>query len=311
MKKMPRTATAVTLLFLVPAACRDARQPLGPDNQAPTARASGGGTVVDEDGDGRARVVLDASGSVDPDGTIVGYAWTDRGTPLATGVAAEVMLGVGEHIVALAVTDDDGATGRVATVVIVRPRPNALPTVTILSPIGGEIVVDGDPYVFSGTAEDPEDGTLTGTSLVWYVDGDRVGTGSTLEGTWDLADGETHHVGLVATDSDSGRNRAVVTVREENEADALSFATDVLPFFTYYAECTSCHGALVAEGGIRLDSYEAITTGGNANGPLIVPGDASQGILIPQLRAQHHDYYMEEPFVRILATWIEMGAPDS
>jgi len=75
-----------------------------------------------------ATVTLDASGSSDPDGIIVNYAWTLDGTPLATGVKPVVDLPFGTNVIALTVTDNEGGTGRASLSVIVLPALEVLLT---------------------------------------------------------------------------------------------------------------------------------------------------------------------------------------
>jgi hypothetical protein len=81
-------------------------------NQVPVAVAGIGGLIVDADGDGFETVTLDASGSFDPDGTIVSYRWSDGAVALYDGPLAAVAaeLAVGAHSLLLSVTDDQGAT---------------------------------------------------------------------------------------------------------------------------------------------------------------------------------------------------------
>jgi mono/diheme cytochrome c family protein len=55
-----------------------------------------------------------------------------------------------------------------------------------------------------------------------------------------------------------------------------SFAHDVAPIFDKW--CISCHGEKEAQGGLRLDSYEAVLKGGD-DGPVLVPGDAESQLL--------------------------------
>ena len=58
-----------------------------------------------------ADVTLDGGGSVDSDGSIVSYVWTDVGSEVGTGVNPVLSgLAVGEHTIELLVTDDDGGT---------------------------------------------------------------------------------------------------------------------------------------------------------------------------------------------------------
>lgn len=90
-------------------------------NVPPTAHAGDDQTVTDTDNSGSETVILDASGSFDPDGTIDRYVWTENGMEIATGVNPQVDLAVGTHIITLTVTDDDGATDNDEIRVIIEP----------------------------------------------------------------------------------------------------------------------------------------------------------------------------------------------
>ncbi|MBT9310744.1 PKD domain-containing protein [Leptothoe kymatousa] len=83
-----------------------------PANGGPTADAGPDQTVIDSDGDGVARIDLNATGSTDGDGTIVSYVWKEGGTTVAIADSAiiSVNLDVGVHTITLTVTDDNGAT---------------------------------------------------------------------------------------------------------------------------------------------------------------------------------------------------------
>ena len=98
----------------------------GVANVAPIADAGPDQTLTDEDGDGVARVTLDATGSSDPDGTIVGYQWREGTTVLGVNATEPVFLPAGVHTITLEVADDDGATSSDTTSVTVL-RPNAAP----------------------------------------------------------------------------------------------------------------------------------------------------------------------------------------
>lgn len=87
-------------------------QPPSSPNQVPTAAAGPDAVVADDDGDGRALVTYDGTTSIDPDGTVVGYSWSIKGSsapPLGTTARLTVSQPVGQHTVVLTVTDDDGA----------------------------------------------------------------------------------------------------------------------------------------------------------------------------------------------------------
>jgi thermitase len=112
----------------------------GLTNLAPVANAGADQTVTDTDGDGGALVALDGSASNDPDGTIVGYAWSEAGGPVVSfEMAPSFWLPVGTHTMNLEVTDDQGETGTDSVVVTV----DALGT----APTAGNVAVVTDSGV--------------------------------------------------------------------------------------------------------------------------------------------------------------------
>jgi hypothetical protein len=74
------------------------------------------------------------------------------------------------------------------------------PAATILTPEDGGIRSASAPVTFLGGATDPQDGTLSGSALVWCssLDGE-IGTGQSFSAT--LTEG-AHLVILTATDAD-------------------------------------------------------------------------------------------------------------
>lgn len=91
----------VTDILLI---CED-KEPIS--NQPPIANAGADQNVVEGD-----LVVLDGSGSADPDGSIASYEWKEGATVLSTAVSfSKADFSVGIHTLTLTVTDDDGATG--------------------------------------------------------------------------------------------------------------------------------------------------------------------------------------------------------
>lgn len=82
--------------------------------------------------------------------------------------------------------------------------------------------------------------------------------------------------------------------------------------------CYECHSAQsgVAEGGLRLDSRDAIRGGGEAFGPAVVPGDVANSSLMTAI-GQSDDLRMPPKGPRLSAEvvadfkrWIELGAAD-
>ncbi len=87
--------------------------------------------------------------------------------------------------------------------------PNTAPSASITSPANNSMFDEFVPVSFAGTASDAEDGSLTGTSLVWTssLDG-AIGTGTSFSKS-DLSIG-VHTITLTATDSDGASGTASV-----------------------------------------------------------------------------------------------------
>ncbi len=200
------------------------------------------------------------------------------------------------------------------------PGANVPPSVWIDFPCEGFILYEGRGIYFGGRATDEEDGDLPCSTFLWSFDGQALPSPGQWNqspdmcryGGWmDDIERGSHVLTLSAADSRGARASASITITAVEFRDA-SFTDDVLSFFGSY--CTSCHGAERAAAGIRLDSYEAIVTGGNAHGPLIVEGDPTGGILIPQILSDH--FYVDGYGLHvsewmgetILPVWILEGA---
>jgi len=108
----------------------------GGSNWAPVADTGTDQGLIDSDDNGSEDVILDGSGSCDPDGTITSYLWSEDGSQIATGINPTVSLAVGTHTIRLVVTDDKGATGTRDVEIAVNPIDT--PTITVLTPSGGE-----------------------------------------------------------------------------------------------------------------------------------------------------------------------------
>ncbi len=77
--------------------------------------------------------------------------------------------------------------------------------------------------------------------------------------------------------------------------------------------CVKCHGPEKQEGGLRLDSRQAMLEGGDS-GPAVVPGDPEDGFLVDAIR--YGDVYQMPPDgklpreqVEAIVRWIGWGAP--
>jgi len=150
------------------------------------------------------------------DGAITGAAlvWTSSldgtiGTDVAFSTTA---LSGGVHTITLTATDSQGATG--TDVITFTITGGGAPVVAITAPVNQgngapHTVFEATSVTFTGSGSDPEDGPLTGGSLVWTsnVDG-QIGTGESFS-TSVLSDG-MHTVTLTGTDSDTNETKATV-----------------------------------------------------------------------------------------------------
>jgi len=78
-------------------------------NVAPTANAGVDQNVEDTEGNGTEEVLLDGSGSFDPDGAIDSFEWSEGGIPIGSGETLVYTFATGEHTITLTVLDDEGA----------------------------------------------------------------------------------------------------------------------------------------------------------------------------------------------------------
>ncbi|MFP4089544.1 MAG: tandem-95 repeat protein, partial [Cyclobacteriaceae bacterium] len=111
-------------------------------NAPPTANAGPDQTITDADGDTFENVIINASSSSDPDGSIVSYLWSWNDNT-STQQRDTISLALGPHQIVLTVTDDDNAIDR-DTLLINIVEPDA-PSFTLSSP---DFTADED---FSGT----------------------------------------------------------------------------------------------------------------------------------------------------------------
>ncbi len=183
-------------------------------NQPPTVQIlepTGGLSVVEN-----TTVVFGGTGTDREDGDLSGAAltWTSSlDGLLGTGASIQTAgLSVGDHDIDLVGTDSRGLTATATVSVTVTPLVgNQPPQVTITSPVSGTSVTVGTSVDLTGSATDPEDGALSGSSLVWSssLDG-GLGSGASVTAT-SLSVG-SHIIRLSATDGAGASTDDSVTV---------------------------------------------------------------------------------------------------
>ncbi|MGE4003758.1 MAG: PSD1 and planctomycete cytochrome C domain-containing protein, partial [Planctomycetaceae bacterium] len=101
------------------------------------------------------------------------------------------------------------------------------------------------------------------------------------------------------------------SVAEAQSESAEFFESRIRPVLV--KSCAKCHGATKASQGLRVDTRDALLSGGDS-GPAIVPGDAAASLLIRAIRRDHDDLQMppDEPLsedvVADFEHWIAAGA---
>jgi PKD repeat protein/glucose/arabinose dehydrogenase len=136
----------------------------GSGNRAPVAVAAASPT----NGPAPLTASFDGSGSSDPDGDALTYAWDLDGDGAFDDSTAQkptfTYTQPGNYTVQLKVTDLSGAFDTDSVVISAGNTP---PTAKILSPTSAMTWTVGERFTFLGSASDPQDGTLGPASLSW------------------------------------------------------------------------------------------------------------------------------------------------
>ncbi|MEO8000102.1 MAG: hypothetical protein ABI852_21810, partial [Gemmatimonadaceae bacterium] len=185
---------------------------LSPPNQAPVvtiAAPTSGSSVV-----AGSPVTFDGAGVDAEDGALSGASlvWTSNiGGQFATGKSGSIStLAVGTHTLTLTAKDSQGATSS-SSVTLTITAANKPPVAAITSPSASVSVVQGTAVTFSGTGTDPEDGALSGTSMLWTSSiAGAIGNGASFS-TSTLAIG-AHVITLTAKDAQGLSATATVAV---------------------------------------------------------------------------------------------------
>ncbi|MEA2710870.1 MAG: hypothetical protein QOF78_3471 [Phycisphaerales bacterium] len=133
-------------------------------NRAPTAVATANKTS----GLKPLAVTFDGGGSNDPDGDTLSYSWNFGDGQTGTGkTITHTFANDGKFNVVLTVNDGRGGSDPSNPITIT--VGNRAPTPTINSPIANSLYSGGQTISFTGSATDPEDGTLGASKFDWSV----------------------------------------------------------------------------------------------------------------------------------------------
>ncbi len=217
-------------------------------------------------------VQFQGSASDPEDGALSGaqLVWTSNlDGQIGTGSSfSRSDLSEGTHTITLGATDSDGASRSASVSITVAAQPPATPEIN--SPADGADFGLGADVTFSGTATDPEDGVLTGASLVWTssLDGE-IGTGTTFVRD-DLTEGD-HTITLTATDSDDMTSSASVSITVANQPPSTPVITAPADGSTVVA------GTLVTFSGSATDAQDGALTGGSLSWTSDLDGQLGTG----------------------------------
>lgn len=154
------------------------------------------------------KVTVNASASVDPDGTIAAYRWDWGDGTLATGMTAERIFQTdGDKTITLEVEDNEGAIAteiKTVTLDIGGPPANLPPVakITIVS------INDLTVQVSGATSSDP-DGTIT--DYAWFYGDGNVDSGATPVPHEYLLPGQ-YTISLIVTDDDGTPATSTATI---------------------------------------------------------------------------------------------------
>ncbi len=186
---------------------------------APLAGVIADGTVVEWEAEDLDNDPLTAMVQLSGDG---GSTWQ----VLGVGIVGESLVlsldgFAGSDDVRLRVVVSDGFDSASDESAVSLSMADAAPLVQVLSPPAGTLIGGLQGGIFEAAAEDAEDGTLGGDSLVWTSDRQGVfATGATAEQMVVLVPG-THVVTVTATDDDGNTSEdSVEVVVERADADA-------------------------------------------------------------------------------------------
>jgi PKD repeat protein len=245
-------------------------------------------------------VTFDGTGSSDPDGDPITYAWDLDGDgafdDATSATTSHTYQNAGTHTPRLQVTDTSGATG-IASVTI--SAGNTPPNPVIDGPSGTTTWRVGDTITFSGHATDDQDGTLPPSALSWslimhhcpstcHEHPLQTFTG-TATGSFVAPDHEyPSHLELRLTATDTGGLDDTVSTTLNPQTVQLGFATE-----------PSGLALTVGSSGQATPFSRTVITGStvsiSANSPQALAGQIYQFVAWSDSGAQTHTIVADQP----------------
>ncbi|HEX8903696.1 MAG TPA: PKD domain-containing protein, partial [Longimicrobiaceae bacterium] len=191
-------------------------------------------------------VTLDASGSSDPDGDVLTYAWDFGDGTTGTGVKPQhTYADNGNYIVTVTVTDPAGAEATATTSVTVM---NVAPTVAAFA---GGTILPHETFTSSGSFTDP--GADSWTATVDYGDGSGEQplalSGNTFSLSHTYAGAGSYTVTVTVTDDDGAPASKTATVTVLSTQQALTTLQQQTLRVLHGGEATAATAMLLAANG--------------------------------------------------------------
>jgi hypothetical protein len=91
----------------------------------------------------------------------------------------------------------------------------------------------------------------------------------------------------------------------------VSFANEVKPIIE--SRCLGCHGGNRTEEGLDMNTHASLMAGSD-NGPVLVPGDAVNSLLVEMVATQEmpkRGPKLTPPQIQLITDWVNQGALDN
>ncbi len=203
-------------------------------------------------------VTFDASGSVDPDGTIAKYEWDldGNGTYEISGEGKATITAPyaqpGTRTVGVRVTDNSGATATATTTLTVQNRPPNASFTATPNPVSPNATTTFD----ASGSKDP-DGTIA--KYEWDLDGNgsyETNTATKATATRSYTSEGTVNVGLRITDNSGATATTTVPLTVKNQAPTASFTATPNPANTNATVSFSASGSVDPDGTIAKYEWD-------------------------------------------------------
>lgn len=261
-------------------------------------------------------VAFDGSGSSDPDGDPLTYDW-DFGDGSAHSSAinpSHTYTRPGTFQAKLTVSD---GRGKSASKTIAITAGGTAPVATIAAPTAGYEYRDGDPVQLSGSATDPDDGSLPTSALSWQVilhHGAHVHFHSSFPGVSQATfttgrdhDADSYYeIRLTATDSQGLTNTKTVEIQPETTTATIASTPTGAPVSYGGRNATAPFSATTAIGySTTATAAAAFASGGR---PFVFDrwSDGTTGntrnLTVPETGVDLHARYVEDKSRGMIAT---------